>query len=440
MRWFFLHFSLLAMHVYQSRGADLTGNERSPTHSNYTVGVIPALAFDADLGVKYGAVVNLFDHGPGGEAPHYNQHLFVRLTNTTKGSLTAQALLESETLLNQARLLAEVSYIRDKQMDFYGFNGRNAVFHEDFTIMGSESYIQRSYYAHERSLLRLRLDAQHHLSGERLRLLTGFQHNRFQIEPINHSEASETLAVDDAYRDWPSLFHKYLQWGIIPDKDKAGGAVNAVSLGLIYDTRNDHCYCTDGLWLDGFVVMAPGFLGKHSFAKLILTYRQHISFFNERLVLSLRGSSQQKLYGEIPFYMLPTHFDSRLSQDGLGGAFNLRGAMRNRIVSDGFVLGNLETKFKLMDFYLLRQYFYTSAALFIDMAYVTQPFDADLSSVPDDFKTRYFNNKAQRIHHTFGPGLYIVFNKNNIITINYGLTTNRQDGMGGLYIGSSLLF
>jgi hypothetical protein len=186
--------------------------------------------------------------------------------------------------------------------------------------------------------------------------------------------------------------------------------------------------------------LSPGFAGKHSFSKLILTYRQHVSLFNERLVLSMRASSQQKLHGNIPFYMLPTHFDSRLSQDGLGGAFNLRGAMRNRIVSEGFVLGNLETKFRLTDFYLLRQYFYASAALFLDMAYVTQPYDADLSVVPDHFKSLYFNNRAQPIHQTFGPGLYIVFNKNNIITINYGFTTNRQDGTGGLYIGSSLLF
>jgi hypothetical protein len=440
MRWIFLLTALLTMHAHQSQTAVLTENGEVTADVNYTMGVIPALAFDADLGVKYGAVVNLFDHGPGGEAPHYDQHLFVRITNTTKGSLTAQALLESETLMNHGRLLAEVSYVRDNQMDFFGFNGRNAIFHEDFTTPGSESYIQQSYYAHERSLLRLRLDIQHHLSGERLRLLTGFQHNRFQIEPINRSEASEPLAVDDAHREWPSLFHKYLQWDVIPDRHKDGGTVNLVSLGLIYDTRNDHCYCTDGRWLDGFVVMSPGFFGGHSFAKLILTYRQHVSFFSEKLVLSFRGSSQQKLYGEIPFYMLPTHFDSRLSQDGLGGAFNLRGAMRNRIVSDGFILGNLETKFRLTDFYLLRQYFYASAALFIDMAYVTQPYDADLSSVPDDFKSRYFNNKTQRIHQTFGPGLYIVFNKNNMITINYGLTTNRQDGAGGLYIGSSLLF
>ena len=216
--------------------------------------------------------------------------------------------------------------------------------------------------------------------------------------------------------------------------------MNLFSLGLVYDTRNDHCFCTDGIWIDGYVVMAPGLFSSHSFSKLILTYRQHSSFFKEKLVLSLRISSQQKLYGDIPYYMLSTYFDSRLNQDGVGGAFNLRGAMRNRIVSDGFAIANLEAKIRLMDFYLFRQYFYVSAALFLDMAYVTQPYKTDLSSVPLPFRTRYFNDQRQNLHHTYGPGLYIVFNRNNAITINYGISTNPQDGNGGLYIGSSLLF
>jgi len=41
---------------------------------------------------------------------------------------------------------------------------------------------------------------------------------------------------------------------------------------------------------------------------------------------------------------------------------------------------------------------------------------------------------------TFGPGLYIVFNNKNAITVNYGFSTNHQTGIRGLYVGSSLLF
>jgi hypothetical protein len=96
--------------------------------SRYSFGVIPALAFDSDLGFKYGAVVNLFDYGETKFPPHYEQYLFIKLTNTTKGTLNLQALLESETLINNAKVLAEASYLVDRKLDFFGFNGTDAVY------------------------------------------------------------------------------------------------------------------------------------------------------------------------------------------------------------------------------------------------------------------------------------------------------------------------
>ncbi len=414
--------------------------ERPVSRSDYSFGFIPALAFDADQGVKYGGVINLFDHGTKKTPPEYEQHLFIRLTNSTGGSLNALFLLESESLFRYARFLGEITYIRDNYLKFFGFNGRNAIFHEAFTREGDELFIQRSYYAHERNLFRLRLDYQHYIRNKHFRLLTGIQHNIFGVNPIELQTNQSDNNLENNPDEVGTLFHKYLQWKIIPEGEQNGGHVSLFSAGLIYDTRNDHCYCTDGIWIDGYVALSPGLGESRSFSKLILTYRQHRSFLNENLVLSLRVSSQQKLHGVIPFYMLPIYFDSRLSQDGLGGAFTLRGAMRNRIVSDGFVLGNIEAKFSLMDFYLLGQYFSSKMAFFFDMAFVTQPYHVDLSSVPSNFRSQYFQDIRQSTHHTFGPGLYIVFNRNNAITINYGFATDPQDGHGGFYIGSSLLF
>lgn len=120
-------------------------------------------------------------------------------------------------------------------------------------------------------------------------------------------------------------------------------------------------------------------------------------------LLLCRWDLDRWVHGD-PFYMLPIYFDSRLSQDGLGGAFNLRGALRNRIVSDGFILSNMEAKLRLTDFYLLRQYFSANMAFFFDMAYVTQTYQSDLSSVPSLYRSQYFNNQRQILHHTFGPG------------------------------------
>jgi hypothetical protein len=46
----------------------------------------------------------------------------------------------------------------------------------------------------------------------------------------------------------------------------------------------------------------------------------------------------------------------------------------------------------------------------------------------------------QKLNQTAGAGACIVFNKDNVISINYGIPFSRHDGHGGLYVRSSLLF
>jgi len=412
----------------------------SERRSRYSFGVIPALAFDSDLGFKYGAVVNLFDYGETKFPPHYEQYLFVKLTNTTKGTLNLQALLESETLINKAKVLAEASYLVDRKLDFFGFNGTDAVYNPEFTDSESDAFQNNFFYGHHRNFLRLRFDVQKYLAGSRLRLLTGFTFHHFGISSAREERKDKgDNSPSDGFQH-PTLFENYNNWGIIRPDESSGGNISLFSLGLIYDSRNDPCYCTEGKWFETVFNYSPAFLGDAGFSKLILTYRQHTSFLKDKLTFSFRVSSQQKLSGEIPFYFVPTFYDSRLTSDGVGGAFNLRGALRNRIAADGFVTGNFELKFKTYDFKLLRQFFSTSISGFYDNAYITQTYKVNLDNVPDSEKPIYFNPGKQKVHHTFGTGLYIVFNHNNVVTVNYGVPVNIQLGRGGLYIGSSLLF
>lgn len=409
---------------------NLADNENAQ-RKRFAFGIIPALAFDSDLGFKYGGVFNFFDFGENGQPPHYNQYLMVRITNTTKGTLNAQALLESETLIPKSKVLAEASYFVDKKLDFFGFNGTSALYHKAFTEPG-EVFISDAFYAHRRNLLRLRFDVQKYITGSRFRLLTGFTFNRFITEPAQNTDHSSNQTA--------TLFENYRDWGLIDFNEYQGGNIGLFSLGLVYDSRNDPCYCTDGKWIDAVWLYSPGFLSDHSFSKFILTYRQHSSFLNEKITLSFRLSNQQKLSGNIPFYYLPTFYDSRVTHDGVGGAFNMRGAMRNRIAADGFVTGSFELKFKTLDFSLLRHYFSASLSAFYDNALVTQPRNLNIENVPAEQRTIHFLSGKQKLHHTFGPGLYIVFNQNNVVTVNYGIPANKQLGQGGFYIGSSLLF
>jgi hypothetical protein len=70
-----------------------TQEQNIPIKTGFSLGAIPAFAFDSDLGLKYGAVLNLFDYGNGDRFPDYKQHLFLRFTNTTRGSAQFQGYI-----------------------------------------------------------------------------------------------------------------------------------------------------------------------------------------------------------------------------------------------------------------------------------------------------------------------------------------------------------
>ncbi|TVQ19899.1 MAG: hypothetical protein EA361_00465 [Bacteroidetes bacterium] len=409
------------------------GNDNTP-RSPISWGIIPALAFDADLGLKYGGVINIFDYGNYDIFPKYHQHLFIRLINTTGGTLQAQALLESDKIIPGVKIIAEASHIKDTRFEFFGFNAANAVFEAPFRDATHAAFISEHFYSLSRSLTRLRIDLQTHITGTSQRLLTGYTFQKFSLHP----GTGDFNPLPDNQLFNGSLFELYQQWGVIDRQEAGGGNIHLFSLGWVFDTRNEYCYCTDGIWAETFFLYSPGAAG--SFLNHVATLRHHMSTSDDRFTFSYRLSSQQKLSGHKPFYMLPWIFDTSLTQDGPSGAFGLRGAYRNRITGDGFLLSNIEAKMKVLQTNILKNDMYASVAGFFDLVYITQNYPFSTRDIPETARLQFFKEQSQKPHYTFGPGLYLVFNKNNIITINYGFSPQQQMGSGGLYIGSSLLF
>jgi outer membrane protein assembly factor BamA len=164
----------------------------------------------------------------------------------------------------------------------------------------------------------LRFDIQKFLIGRELRLLAGISYNHIRTGPEEISNIESNIPNR-------SLYENYIQWGIIGKQEASGGDLGYLTLGLIYDTRNEQSNCTDGRWLETFLVISPGIFDTPGFSKLIFTYRHYHSFFQNRLTLTGRASIQNKLSGKIPFYFLPVYMDSRQNQDGIGGAFKSQG-------------------------------------------------------------------------------------------------------------------
>lgn len=195
----------------------------------YSFGVIPALAFDSDVGLKYGGLINIFDHGQGSR-DRYDQHLMVRLTNTTKGSLQAQLLLESKKLLSKSNVVFEWSYLHDKRLDFFGFNGRNAVYQPAFIDPSNPAFIHRHFYKIDRKLMRIRVDVHRNLANKNWKVKTGYSFLRTRIASLT----TESPGIQQL--QFKTLFDQYLRWNVISPEQSKGGNAHFLSAGMIYDS------------------------------------------------------------------------------------------------------------------------------------------------------------------------------------------------------------
>ena len=98
--------------------------------TGWTFGALPAVSYDTDLGFQYGALVNFFYYGDGKTYPKYLHSLYGEVSRYTKGSGINRFFYDSEHLIPGIRITSDLSYLTEKALDFYGFNGYDAVFNK----------------------------------------------------------------------------------------------------------------------------------------------------------------------------------------------------------------------------------------------------------------------------------------------------------------------
>jgi hypothetical protein len=135
------------------------------------------------------------------------------------------------------------------------------------------------------------------------------------------------------------------------------------------------------------------------------------------------------------------------TNEGLGGSKTLRGVLKNRVIGDGFIYGNVELRWKPVYFKLFRQDFYIGLNAFYDFGMITKkialPSDLQTrftSLYPDEKFTDYFNTGNEKLHQCAGISIMPVMNQNFVIAVDIGKAFNRQDGNIGFSIGLNYLF
>lgn len=414
--------------------------------TGWTFGVLPAVSYNTDLGFQYGGLVNLYYFGDGHTYPKYMHSLYAEVSRYTKGSGINRVFYDSEYLIPKIRFTADVSYLPDQALDFYGFNGYDAVFNPEWQDDGDTSmYVSRMFYRHKRDMFRFMADFQGRIIGKKLRWAAGIGILHNTVAPVDLERLNKGKDDADKLPDVPGLYQKYIDWGIIGANESNGGWTNNLKAGVVWDTRDFEPNPMKGIWSEAVIFMSPKFVnaGEFGFAKVSLTHRQYFTIIKSRLSFAYRLNYQGTIAGEAPFFIQPyviNSFSNSSNTDGLGGSKSIRGILRNRVVGDATAFGNAEFRWKAWRTVVLNQNFYLGINAFLDAGKVLKKVDLNLEGVPAELKDQFFSTGDEAIHTTAGLGLRLVLNENFIVAVDWGKAFDKRDGNSGLYIGLNYLF
>ena len=464
--------------------------------TGWNFGVLPSVAFDADLGFQGGALTNIYYYGDGSQYPEYIHSIYAEAAYTTKNYGIFRVNYDSKYLIPKHRLTLDATYQPDAMCDFYGFNGYQSVYNQDFhkwkkdpNKMNVADYQSRAFYKYKRDLFRFAADIEgtiwKNIKWNAGVGVLGYMIGECDIDMLNGKhkyELGEDGKPTDSKAMNPAiegLYEKYVNWGLIKPAEAKGGWHPYVRLGLTYDSRDQRTCPTKGIYADAFFTYTAAFGEQatvdHNYNHLQFNFnfRHYVPVYRDRVTFAYRIGTQNNIAGQSPFYMntyLNTLFIQRVMYEGLGGANSLRGIMRNRILANGFAYANVELRCKVAKFDIGRQHFYIGLAPFFDLGVITQPYELDEEALnrayaadSDPLKlplSSYFATvkncwsetgtttedidltKTYFPHMAAGLGLKAAMNENFVLSVDWAMALDKQDNAkwANFYIKMGYLF
>jgi hypothetical protein len=417
----------------------------------WNFGLLPAVSFDNDLGFQYGGLINLYHYGDGSRYPVYDHSIYLEVSAYTLGSGIYRFAYHSDRLIRNTGLFLDVSYIPNQAYNFFGWNGYEAVYNPGWEDNDEPGDVYRTgvFYRYDNRMFRFKADLQGNIRGP-FNWQVGLQWYNFDVGEVDVGKLNKGRKEDDKLppvSEEPTLFNKYVDWGLIPDDEADGGHFSLLKAGLMYDTRDNEPNPMRGIWTEAALEGAPALLGSinSGYLKFSLIHRQYFTLIPNDLSFAARVAMQTTVAGHAPFYAGPLMITSILrgaTEEGLGGIRNLRGIPRNRVVGAGVAYGNAELRWKFLRTRLFNQNFYFGLNLFLDAGQVVQKNDikdkVEALNLADELD--YFDFDSEQLHVTYGTGLRVVMNQNFIIAVDWGMAADKRDGTSGLYVGLNYLF
>ena len=422
----------------------------------WTFGVLPSVAYDADLGLQYGALTNIYYFGDGSTYPEYLHSFYAEAAYTTKHFGIFRFAYDSKHLIPGHRLSVDLTYLPDQMCDFYGFNGYQTDYNAAYSNQNDPAYISRAYSKYRRDLFRFSADLQGTINkpwywNAGIGLLH-FNVGSVDIDRLN----SYTSNPDKWLPDTVSLFEYYVRDGYISATEAGGGFHPYLHGGVTYDTRDRLQNPTRGIHTDAFLTYYAGLgqMSNYGNLKFNFNFRHYLSLYTDRLILAYRVGTQLTLAGDSPFYLntyLNQLYMQRVVYEGLGGANSVRGIMRNRILAPGVAFANVELRTRVASLKLGKNMFYLGLVPFLDAGMVVQPYEGDIMLDPHNFAhsdaligdpSLYDNSRTYEPHLGGGVGLKVAMNDNFVLSVDWATAFDRQDNskFSNLYIKMGYMF
>ena len=424
-------------------------SQENHVRQGWTFGLLPSVAYDADLGLQYGALTNIYYFGDGSTYPEYLHSFYAEAAYTTKHFGIFRFAYDSKHLIPGHRLSVDLTYLPDQMCDFYGFNGYQSEYNAAYSNQNDPAYISRAYYKYRRDLFRFSADIQGDINkpwywNAGIGLLH-FNVGTVDIDRLNSYTKDSTKWLPDTV----TLFDHYVADGYIKPGEATGGAHPYLHGGVTYDTRDRLQNPTRGIHADAFLTYYAGFGNGYDNLKLNANWRQYITIVPKRLTFAYRLGTQLNLAGESPFYLntyLNQLYMQRVVYEGLGGANSVRGIMRNRILAPGVAFANVELRTQLFSFKVGKNMFYIGMNPFVDAGMVVQPYRAVVSdpqqygpTADDGF---FGDNRLYDPHLGGGCGLKVAMNDNFVLSVDWATAFDKQDNakFSNLYIKMGYMF
>lgn len=444
-KYLFLTLLVLAM-------ASLSAQENPNVRKGWTFGILPSVAFDADLGFQYGALTNIYYFGDGSIYPEYFHSFYAEAAYTTKQYGLFRLSYDSKYLIPKHRLSIDLTYLPDQMCDFYGFNGYEAFYNSAYADPSDAAYLTRAYYKFKRDMFRLSADLQGTIArpwywNVGLGLLQ-YNVGTVDVERLNKfaSKAENELPIGV-----PTLYDRYVSMGYISPSEATGGYHPYLHGGITFDTRDRQQNPRQGIHTDAFFTYYAGLgeMSDYNNLKFNACWRHYLPLITNRLTFAYRLGTQLDVLGDSPFYLntyLNQLYMQRVIYEGLGGANSIRGIMRNRILARGVAFANIEFRVQVVHFKIGKENFYIGLNPFVDAGMVVQPYDRVVTDpecvISSVAPPSYYESRLHNPHLSAGCGLKVAMNDNFVLSVDWATAIDKQDNgkFSNLYIKMGYMF